>query len=306
ILFAAFSLVVSGVSISCLNKWIFVTCRYPYPLFLSALHMLSAICLVCTCAPRPSGELPPRAKARVFALSLTFCASIALGNLGLRHVQLSFAHRIYAATPLITMAMSQVAQGRRQGAVKYAAMVPVCLGAGLSVLGEVDFSQMGCFFVCTATVLRGIKSIQQSVLLQDENIHSIVLLYVMAVPSFCILLSATLLFESRALWELVSRSDSELWAFLFLSCASSVLYNLSGFYVIKLTSAVTLHMLGNLNLIGNLLASQALFGGEVTWLSVAGTLLTLSGVVIYQNSDSLGTSVTRLGFWGRTRPHRQK
>lgn len=161
---------VTGTTISSLNKWIFAVYNFRYPLLLSALHMLTAIVVdyglikLRVVRHRGSGEqdLTPSAKCKVFLLSLTFCASIAFGNMGLNYVQLSFAQMIYTTTPLFTLAISTLILGKQHHILKYTAMMPICLGASFSIMGEVQFDQTGCFFVFAATMLRGVKSIQQS------------------------------------------------------------------------------------------------------------------------------------------------
>lgn len=122
-------------------------------------------------------------------------------------------------------------------------------------------------------------------MLQEEKINSVFLLYLMSIPSFCILAVAALALENWALLEWPLHYDRRLWVFILLSCLGSVLYNLASCCVISLTSAVTLHILGNLNVVGNLLLSQLLFGSELSALSCAGAVLTLSGMLIYQNSE---------------------
>ncbi|TKS84531.1 Solute carrier family 35 member E4 [Collichthys lucidus] len=284
---------VTGTTISSLNKWIFAVYNFRYPLLLSALHMLTAIVVdyglikLRVVRHRGSGEqdLTPSAKCKVFLLSLTFCASIAFGNMGLNYVQLSFAQMIYTTTPLFTLAISTLILGKQHHILKYTAMMPICLGASFSIMGEVQFDQTGCFFVFAATMLRGVKSIQQSILLQEEKINSVFLLYLMSIPSFCILAVAALALENWALLESPLHYDRHLWVFILLSCLGSVLYNLASCCVITLTSAVTLHILGNLSVVGNLLLSQLLFGSELSALSCAGAVLTLSGMLIYQNSE---------------------
>lgn len=161
---------VTGTTISSLNKWIFSVYNFRYPLLLSALHMLTAIVvdygLIKTRMISHTGageqDLTPSAKCKVFLLSLTFCASIAFGNMGLNYVQLSFAQMIYTTTPLFTLAISTLILGKQHHILKYTAMMPICLGASFSIMGEVQFDQTGCFFVFAATMLRGVKSIQQS------------------------------------------------------------------------------------------------------------------------------------------------
>ncbi|XP_068608824.1 solute carrier family 35 member E4 [Brachionichthys hirsutus] len=293
LLSAAVVWLVTGTTISSLNKWIFAVYNFRYPLLLSALHMLTAVGadygLIRLRAVRRGGagekELTPRAKCKVFLLSLTFCASIAFGNLGLNSVQPSFAHMIYTTTPLFTLAISTLILGQQHHTLKYVAMVPICLGASFSIMGEVQFDQTGCFFVFAATVLRSVKSIQQSILLQEEKIDSVFLLYLMSIPSFCILAVAALLLEDWATLESPLRYHQHLWVFVLLSCLASVMYNLSSSCVISLTSAVTLHILGNLSAVGNLLLSRLLFGNETSGLSSAGVVLTLSGILVYQNTE---------------------
>ncbi|KAM3874304.1 solute carrier family 35 member E4 [Diretmus argenteus] len=288
---------VTGTTISSLNKWIFAVYNFRYPLLLSALHMLTAIVvdygLIKLRLIRHKGtgeqDLTPSAKCKVFLLSLTFCASIAFGNMGLNYVQLSFAQMIYTTTPIFTLAISTLILGKQHHILKYTAMMPICLGASFSIMGEVQYDQTGCFFVFAATMLRGVKSIQQSILLQEEKINSVFLLYLMSIPSFCILAVAALALENWALLESPLHYDRHLWVFILLSCLGSVMYNLASCCVITLTSAVTLHILGNLSVVGNLLLSQLLFGSEMSALSCAGVVLTLSGMLIYQNSEFIAS-----------------
>lgn len=293
LMFAVSVWLVTGTTISSLNKWIFAVYNFRYPLLLSALHMLTAIVvdygLIKSRVVRHKGvgeqDLTTSAKCKVFLLSLTFCASIAFGNVGLNYVQLSFAQMIYTTTPLFTLAISALILGKQHHILKYTAMMPICLGASFSIMGEVQFDQTGCLFVFAATMLRGVKTIQQSILLQEEKINSVFLLYLMSIPSFCILAVAALALENWAALQSPFQYDHHLWGFILLSCLGSVLYNLASCCVITLTSAVTLHILGNLNVVGNLLLSQLLFGHELTALSCAGAALTLLGMIIYQNSE---------------------
>uniref|UniRef100_A0A8C5Q1J0 Solute carrier family 35 member E4 n=1 Tax=Leptobrachium leishanense TaxID=445787 RepID=A0A8C5Q1J0_9ANUR len=285
---------ITGTTISSLNKWIFAVYNFRYPLFLSSLHMLTAVLLnypllryglVKLKADDEEVALRTGAKFKVFLLSLTFCSSIAFGNLGLSCVQLSFAQMIYTTTPIFTLVLSKVFLGARPHTLKYTAMVPICLGACFSIIGEVEFDHIGCFYLFASTFLRGLKTIQQSSLLKEERINSITLLYLMSIPSFCILIVAAAVLESGVVWEIPKDIDNRLWLFILLSCLGSVLYNLASFYVINLTSAVTIHVLGNLNLVGNLILSRVLFGNQLTVLSYIGIGLTLAGMFMYHNCN---------------------
>ncbi|KAM4053267.1 solute carrier family 35 member E4 isoform 1-T4 [Anomaloglossus baeobatrachus] len=284
---------ITGTTISSLNKWIFAVYNFKFPLLLSALHMLTAILLdypilrfgLIRVNADDELTLNTGARFKVFLLSVTFCSSIAFGNLGLSCVQLSFAQMIYTTTPIFTLALSKLFLGTKHHALKYTAMIPICLGACFSIIGEVQFDQTGCIYLFASTFLRGLKSIQQSLLLKDENIHSVTLLYLMSIPSFCILLLAAGLLEWGVPWESPPDCDGRLWLFILLSCFGSVLYNLASFCVITLTSAVTIHVLGNLNVVGNLVLSRVVFGSHLSFLSYTGIGLTLAGMFMYHNCD---------------------
>ncbi|KAM6422905.1 solute carrier family 35 member E4 [Liasis olivaceus] len=282
----------TGSTMSSLNKWIFATHNFRYPVLLSSLHMLTAVVVgkpLARLQARGSGHpaLQPKARLRVFLLSLTFCTSVAFGNLGLNHVQLDFAQMVYTTTPLFTLTLSELLLGKRHHPLQYAAMGPICLGASLSFVGEVHFDQAGCCFLFAATFLRGLKSIQQSTLLQEEQLDSLTLLCLTSLPSFCLLFVAAWGMEVGSAWEGLLAYEAGLWTCVLLSCLGSVLYNLASFCILSLTSALTIHVLGNFNVVGNLLLSRWLFGSHLTLLSYVGIALTLLGVVMYHHCERI-------------------
>uniref|UniRef100_A0A674IDJ2 Solute carrier family 35 member E4 n=2 Tax=Terrapene triunguis TaxID=2587831 RepID=A0A674IDJ2_9SAUR len=297
LLLTVFVWLATGTTMSSLNKWIFTIHNFRYPVLLSSLHMLTAVLVGYPLARlRARGDggmaLGARTKARIYLLSLTFCASVAFGNLGLNYVQLDFAQMVYTTTPLFTLILSKVLLGQRHHLLQYAAMGPICLGASFSIIGEVHFDQAGCCFLFAATFLRGLKSLQQSTLLQDKRLDSVTLLCLTSLPSFCILFTAAVVLEVGAAWEGMLHYGSALWACVLLSCLGSVLYNLASFCVISLTSALTIHILGNFNVVGNLVLSHLLFGSHLSGLSYAGIGLTLSGMFLYHNCDLIAS------YWG--------
>eukprot|EP00061_Rhincodon_typus_P013926 g40611.t1 len=162
-------LLATGTTITSLNKCIFAVYNFRYPLLLSALHMLTAIVIdyalirmgFVNLEIKEVTGLPAAAKFKVFLLSLTFCATIGFGNMGLNCVQLSFAQVISTTTPLFTIAISKLFLGKDHHILKYTAMMPICLGASFSLMGEVQFDHKGCLYIFAATMLRGVKSIQQ-------------------------------------------------------------------------------------------------------------------------------------------------
>lgn len=295
---AALVWLLAGASMSSLNKWIFTVHGFGRPLLLSALHMLAAMLACHRGARRP---LPGRARRRVLLLSLTFGMSMACGNVGLSTVPLDLAQLATTTTPLITLALSAVLLGRRHHPLQLAAMGPLCLGAACSLAGELRAPPAGCGFLLVATCLRGLKSIQQSALMQEEQLDAVTLLHATSLPSFCLLAAAALVLEAGAT-PLPAPADARLWACLLLSCLLSVLYNLASFSLLALTSALTVHVLGNLTVVGNLVLSRLLFGSCLSALSYTGIALTLSGMFLYHNCEFVASWATRRGLWRRNQP----
>uniref|UniRef100_A0A7N4NH38 Sugar phosphate transporter domain-containing protein n=1 Tax=Sarcophilus harrisii TaxID=9305 RepID=A0A7N4NH38_SARHA len=290
---------VAGTGMSSLNKWIFAVHGFRFPLLLSSLHMLTAALVGYPLAGRRArGPLPARARSRVLLLSLTFCATMACGNLGLTYVHLDVAQMVYTTTPLFTLALSKALLGKRHHPLQYAAMGPICLGAACSIMGEMHFHRAGCCFLFAATFLRGLKSVQQSVLLREERLDSVALLYLTSLPSFCLLLGAALVLELGGPGAGPAPTDHGLWLLLLLSCLLSVLYNLASFSLLALTSALTVHVLGNFHVVGNLALSWLLFGSRLSGLSYVGIALTLLGMFLYHNCH-LVASWWALGWAGR-------
>uniref|UniRef100_A0A8B9MQ00 Solute carrier family 35 member E4 n=1 Tax=Accipiter nisus TaxID=211598 RepID=A0A8B9MQ00_9AVES len=297
----------TGTTMAGLNKWIFATHGFRYPLLLSSLHMLSGVAVgypLGWARGPPSPPPPsPRPRARIYLLSLTFCTSVALGNLGLSYVQLDVAQAVATTTPLVTLLLSGLLGGRRHHPLQYAAMGPVCAGAACSIAGGLRIYQPGCGFLLAATVLRALKSVQQSLLLQEDRLDALSLLCLTSLPSFCLLFGAAVALEVGPSWEGVLRYDGTLWACVLLSCLGSVLYNLATFCVLSLTSALTVHVLGNVAAVGNLLLSRLLFGSHLSGLSYLGIGLMLAGMFMYHQPDLIAA---RWAAWpGRGTPRRE-
>lgn len=138
-------------------------------------------------------------------------------------------------------------------------------------------------------------------LLQEERLDAVTLLYATSLPSFCLLAGATLVLEAGVAPP-PAPTDCHLWACVLLSCLLSVLYNLASFSLLALTSALTVHVLGNLTVVGNLVLSRLLFGSRLSTLSYVGVALTLSGMFLYHNCEFVASWATRRGFWQRDQP----
>ncbi|XP_022101072.1 UDP-URONIC ACID TRANSPORTER 1-like [Acanthaster planci] len=311
--------ILASIGLSNINKWLFNEERFSYPVFLTTLHMLSA-CLFGSVVLRytPLGaafgegnarlQLPPGLTLRILVLSVVFTSAVTLGNIALRHLYISFLKMVFALSPLVTVLLSRALFQRPVNNYVYMSMVPLCFGSMLCITGEVNFNVYGFLAAVGATILRALKSLLQGVLLKEQRIDSIRLLYHMSIPSSAMLLVATLFLEPTALSPssfststaapspVATASGIPWWpaivtlrlpALLLMSCLCAVGYNLMTFLVTFYTSPVALQVLGNAAVVLDVAVSLVVFRNQVSWLSLGGILCVMLGTVMYQEAGSV-------------------
>lgn len=84
--------------------------------------------------------------------------------------------------------------------------------------------------------------------------------------------------------------------------SACMVLNLALFSLLALTSALTVHVLGNLTVVGNLILSRLLFGSHLSALSYMGIALTLSGMFLYHHCEFVASWAVRRGLWQRGQP----
>lgn len=279
-----------NVSIGTANKAIFSLIGFKYPVFLTLCHMLAShIMSGIYLALYDKSSTKPKAETikRVWLLSVTFCLSITLNNIGLKYVFVSFYEILSACTAPITMLLAVCIQGKRFHPVTYFSMLPLCGGVMLCVKGELNFHIMGLLCCGTATVLRGAKSIIQGMLMSDgEKLTPMQLLFHMSRP--CILFTGVwcALAEYSHIVADPKTYTPNTWMMVGVSSMLAVGLNLFTFLVTFYTSAVTLQVLGQLKVVASILFSVSVFHNQISPLAAIGTCVTICGMALYARTKS--------------------
>lgn len=282
-----------NMTIGSLNSWVLKREKFSYPVLLTVVHMItcrmmSRIALRTVMRPSTDRQVSQRTLNKVRWLALSFCASVACGNIALKYIFVSFAQMIASATPLFTMVLMYIVAGKRYSAAAYASMLPMCGGVMLCTAGELNFNSLGFAAVVSAGLFRGLKSIQQARLLtaEDERLSSLELLYHMSGFSVAPLLAYTALVEYPALHDPRLRGEGSLrlWGLVLLSGSVSFFLNMANFQVTERTSALTLQVLGNIKVVLSIAVSLVIFGNSVSSSSTVGCVITLAGVAMYNRA----------------------
>lgn len=281
---------VLGITINTINKWIFNEFNFKFPLFLASVQMVLSFCtntVLLNLTPLKRFNTPTSwtMKKQIFILSMVFSSALAFGNIGLKYIYVSFHKMLYATTPAVTVFLTSAISGKLHCKGTYASLIPLCCGTMLCVFGEGNsFHWIG--FMCTtvSVVLAGLKSILQGFLLKDGNISSISLLYHMSLPSFLFLALGSVSLERQLFTDFSFLSNGSLMVAILVSSLNGILYNLTTYSVTYYTSPITIRVLGNFNTVLNVAVSVLVFNHALSFLSVMGVIVTVLGVVLYQQS----------------------
>lgn len=302
-LFIVFSWFVLNISIASVTKWVFLygqvcisenDCKvYNFPLAMTVIHLMvsHSVCYMYIFWIRKSlngAKLDGSERLKkVGPLAVCFAASVGMGNLSLKYIFPSFKQMVGAGSPLVTVAMAVMLTGKQYNWWTWLSMPLIC--GGLCVCGkmEVNFSVYGTIFCVGAMVLRSAKSlVQQRLLSKEERIDPVTLLYYMAPFAAALVMIMVCIVEGvepvTLLFQGQSTGSARLILLLVVSGLNACFLNISGFFVTRCTSAVTLQVLGSVKSCVGILISVAIFRNPLRLQQVIGMGVCIFGVVIYE------------------------
>jgi drug/metabolite transporter (DMT)-like permease len=275
------------------NKWIFQILQFAYPLTLTGVHML--VCSVGAWLTLrvfkavPFVQIPlANCLTNVFPLALIFFVNIILGNISLRFIPVSFMQTIKSAVPAFTVLLQVFGLGMTFPRGTYLALVPVVGGVAMATATEVNFEMIGFTCALVACLTTAVQSVLSSVLLTGQyRLDSVNLLYYMAPLAFLVNLPFAYYFEAEDVMNrsYVDVSAHEIVLLLFLSGFVAFLLNLSVFFAIKSTSALTFTVFGNLKVVIVILLSVIIFQNEITAYNGMGCVVAFMGICAYSYQE---------------------
>ncbi|KAI8540061.1 hypothetical protein RHMOL_Rhmol09G0232200 [Rhododendron molle] len=287
----------SNIGVLLLNKYLLSNYGFKYPIFLTMCHMtacsLFSYVAIAWLRMVPLQTLRSRVQfAKIFTLSMVFCASVVSGNISLRFLPVSFNQAIGATTPFFTAVFAYAVTFKREAWLTYLALIPVVTGVIIASGGEPSFHLFGFIMCIGATAARALKTVLQGILLssEGEKLNSMNLLLYMAPIAVLLLLPATLFMEENVvgLTLALARDDIRIIWYLLFNSALAYFVNLTNFLVTKHTSALTLQVLGNAKGAVAVVVSILVFRNPVSVTGMLGYSLTVVGVILYSQAKKRG------------------
>jgi hypothetical protein len=227
-------------------------------------------------------------KKMILPIGFLSASSIALGNHALMHLSVSFAQMLKALAPVYILILLSACSLKTPSRNAIYSVIVISLGTAVASIGEVHFSPGGVTFQILADLLEAVKIVLIQIILSGDRFSvSDLIFYVTPVTGTFQLLLISIL-ERKAFTD----SNIELlmsnWPFFAASASLGLLLSLSGPQVIKVTSALTLKLIGIVR--NNLLVMSAIFllGERTSGLQFAGYLVSAFGFVCYALLEATG------------------
>ncbi|CAG8384328.1 unnamed protein product [Penicillium salamii] len=230
------------------------------------------------------------------AFSVLFTANIAMSNLSLSLVSLAFFQIIRNTVPIFTVLIYRAWFARSYSMATYLSLIPIIVGAGMTVVGEYHYSALGLFITVFGVVLAAVKTVTTNRLMTGSlALPSMELLFRMsplaAVQSFVFAVLAGELPEFANTMSQRAAESSKLAtmatvAFLLGNGLLAFFLNVSSFQTNKLAGALTISVCGNLKQAITLAIGIFIFKDfTVDLLNGTGIALVLAGCAFFSKAE---------------------
>lgn len=274
--------VICSVGVILVNKrLVYIEANFNLSTALTIIHFfvtfLGCVAFGCLQCYKPK-RLPLRG---VLPVSIAFCGYVVFNNISLlKNSMTVYQIAKIVNTPCILM-LEKYLYGKTQSRDVKLALIPVCIGAFMTVYGSAYLSWEGAISAVLAIVMNSLYTIwgktkQEELMAQPMQL----LLYQSIISTFFLLLVGPFL-DGVSEWENCEITFTTVWAVL-VSCVFAFGVNFSFFLSVGKTSPLTMNVLGYFKtalvfIAGYLFVPTA----HVSPLTTVGTVVTLVGLAFY-------------------------
>ncbi|KAJ2460478.1 hypothetical protein GGF42_000821 [Coemansia sp. RSA 2424] len=285
-------------TLSVYNKWLFGASErdFPFPLFVSAIHMIVQYTLATTCLWLYPGLRPSQSPTwgmyltRVVPCGVASALDIGLSNISLRTITLTFYTMCKSSNLGFVLFFAFIFGLERPRVALVAIIVVISVGVVLMAAGEVDFVLSGFLEAITSSAMSGLRwSLTQVLLLQSQfgmNNPIATMSKLTPVMGVCMLAFSLILEDPFTKMSKNKNLDTTQGTALivFMTMLGGFLafaMVLSEFFLIARTSVVTLSIAGMLKEVMMFGVAHLVFGDTMTVVNLCGLLVALFGIGMY-------------------------
>ncbi|XP_061617349.1 solute carrier family 35 member E3 isoform X2 [Phyllopteryx taeniolatus] len=271
----------SSICIVFINKWIYV--HYGFPnMALTLVHFAVTWLGLYVCQKMDVFSPKSLPLRRIAWLALSFCGFVAFTNLSLQNNSIgTYQLAKSMTTPVIILIQSSYYKKTFSTKIKLT-LVPITFGVILNSYYDVRFNVLGTLFATLGVLVTSLYQVWVGAKQHELQVNSMQLLYYQAPLSSGFLLAIIPFFEPLTgdggifgPWSLSALVT------VFLSGVVAFLVNLSIYWIIGNTSAVTYNMFGHFKFCITLVGGYVLFQDPLSLNQALGILCTLVGILSY-------------------------
>merc|ERR1712071_359765 len=270
-----------GISIAMVlvNKYLYVKVGFPN-VTLTLMHFASTFICLHFCQLYGMFPIKKVPITKIIPLSITFCGFVVLTNLSLENNSVGTYQVAKVITTPCVMLIQYYAYGQKFSMNVIFTVIPIVLGVCLNFMYDLKYNTLGTMYALLGVIVTSFYQVLVGAKQKEFQMSSMQLLYYQAPISAVILIVPMLIFEpvsniTDASWELI-----EVGAVLF-SCLMAFGVNLSIYWIIGNTSALTYNMAGHIKFCLLIATGFLLFDEPLSVNQIFGLVLTLTGVITY-------------------------
>ncbi|KAJ2556607.1 hypothetical protein EV175_001892 [Coemansia sp. RSA 1933] len=287
----------SGV-LSVYNKWLFGSSErdFPFPLFVTSIHMLVQYLLASLCLrlfPRLRPPVQPTWSiylARAVPCGVASALDIGLSNISLQSITLTFFTMCKSSTLGFVLFFAVLFGLERLRLVLVAIIAVISLGVALMAVGEVHFVLSGFLEAIGASAMGGLRWSLTQILLSQERFgmnNPIAtmskLTPIIGATTFVLSLLLEHPFSEIATNKNMTAAHAPTMLALVMALGGVLAFAmvLSEYCLIQRTSVLTLSIAGMLREVAMVGVAHLVFGDSMTPINAAGLLVALFGIGMY-------------------------
>ncbi|XP_076357378.1 solute carrier family 35 member E3-like isoform X2 [Tachypleus tridentatus] len=271
-----------AIIIVLLNKWVYVHINFPNVTMTFSHFVMTFIGLV-ICQSFNIFNVKRLPIFKMLPLAFTFCGFVVFTNLSLGYNTVGTYQIIKTMTMPCIMIIQSYWYGRSFLLKIKMTLIPLTLGVFLNSFYDIKFNILGTVFASIGVVVTSLYQVWVGEKQKEFQVNSMQLLYYQAPLSAAILLLVIPFVEPPWVENgLFHHSWSSTDVIMVLSSGVvAFLVNLSIYWIIGNTSAVTYNVLGQLKFCLTLIGGYVLFHDPIQGVQFLGILMTFIGVYLY-------------------------
>ncbi|XP_063048768.1 solute carrier family 35 member E3 [Engraulis encrasicolus] len=271
----------SSICIVFINKWIYV--HYGFPnMTLTLVHFVVTWLGLWVCQRMDIFAPKSLQPSKIVLLALSFCGFVAFTNLSLQNNTIGTYQLAKAMTTPVIIAIQTVYYRKTFSTKIKLTLVPITLGVMLNSYYDVRFNLLGIVFATLGVLVTSLYQVWVGAKQHELQVNSMQLLYYQAPMSSAFLLLIVPFFEPlTGEGGIFGPWSPQALLMVLLSGLIAFLVNLSIYWIIGNTSAVTYNMFGHFKFCITLLGGYVLFQDPLSLHQGLGIACTLVGILAY-------------------------